>query len=186
MSFDNLHLDSDEHVIYEVRKHWIIFLGVAVGFLFAGLVPLILITIVSVVYPESMSISLPGNGTALFSFFYLLWILTLWVIFFVDWTKYYLDVWYVTEKRIIAIEQKYMFDREISNLRFDKIQDITVNVDGFMSTMLDFGNIRVQTASEDNREFLIKTVRHPDKVRKIIFDRQNKINESESNSQQGV
>lgn len=177
MNFENLHLDPDETVIYEVRKHWIVFVGVAVGFLFASILPFAVFSFLKIGYPAFFNFNLPGNGSALFLFFYMIWLLTLWVMFFVDWTKYYLDVWYVTEKRIIAIEQKYMFDREISNLRFDKIQDITVNVDGFLSTMLNFGNIRVQTASEDNREFFIKTVRHPDRVRKIIFDRQNKINE---------
>lgn len=50
--------------------------------------------------------------------------------------------------------------------------------------MLDFGDIRVQTASEDNLEFVLNTVRHPENVRKVIFERQNRINErSGSNAQ---
>jgi hypothetical protein len=67
---------------------------------------------------------LPGQFYTLFAFFFILWVLTLWIFFFLDWTKYYLDVWYVTQKRIIIIDQKALFDREISNVRFDKIQDV--------------------------------------------------------------
>jgi len=177
MNYDNLHLDIGETVILEVRKHWIIFVGIALGFFMAGLFPLIVFTVLSIFIPNALDFTLTDNDGALFLFFYTLWLLTLWILFFIDWTKYYLDVWFVTEKRIISIEQKFIFHREISNLRFDKIQDITVSVEGFISTMLDFGNIRVQTASEDNREFFIKTVRHPDNVRNVIFRRQNKINE---------
>ena len=49
--------------------------------------------------------------------------------------------------------------------------------------MLDFGDVRVQTASEDNLEFVLNVVRHPENVKKVIFERQNKINERESNTQ---
>ena len=177
MSYEKLHLDEGESVILEVRKHWIVFASIALVFLCAAILPLIIFSFMLVLIPSISSLDLPGNDSAIFLFFYTLWLLSLWVIFFVDWTKYYLDVWYVTEKRIITINQKNIFDREISNLRFDKVQDVTIDVHGFISTMLDFGNIRVQTASEDNREFYIRTVRHPDNVRKVIFGRQNKINE---------
>ncbi len=179
MSYDNLHLDQDENVILEVRKHWIIFAGIAFGFLGAAFLPFILFTLIKIFAGNYLNFDLPGNDYAFFLFLYSLWLLTLWILFFVDWTKYYLDVWYVTEKRIITINQKNIFDREIANLRFDKIQDITVEVKGFIPTMLDFGNIKVQTASEDNREFYIRTIRHPDMIRKVIFERQNVINESE-------
>jgi uncharacterized membrane protein YdbT with pleckstrin-like domain len=84
----------------------------------------------------------------------------------------------VTEKRIIIVDQMHVFNREVSNIRFDKIQDITVNVRGFISTLLDFGDIRVQTAGEDNRDFSIRTIRHPGEVRRIIFNIQNKVNDN--------
>ena len=176
MSFyQSLHLDSDEHVILEVRKHWIVFASNAVGLLFAGFFPFILFTAIKIFVPNLLSISLSGNDSALFLFFYSLWLLSIWLSFFVDWTKYYLDVWYVTEKRIIIVDQRHMFNRQISNIRFDKIQDITVDVSGFISTLLGFGNIKIQTASEDNTEFTMNTVRRPEEVRNIIFSKHNEI-----------
>lgn len=98
-------------------------------------------------------------------------------VLFIDWTKYYLDVWYVTEKRIIIVDQRKLFDRQMSNIRFDRMQDVSLNVQGVIATFLDFGNIKVQTASEDNTEFIMNTVRHPEEVRRIIFSQHNKISE---------
>ncbi len=179
MNYDSLHLESDEHVILEVRKHWIVFAGHAVSLLFAGLLPFILFVALEMFVPAVLNaFKLPGNVSALFLFFYALWLLFLWISFFIAWTTYYLDVWFVTEKRIIAIDQKALFDREISNLRFDKIQDVTINVDGMISTFLHFGDVKVQTASEDEEDFLMQTVRNPDEVRRVIFSQHNEIGDA--------
>ncbi|TSC70920.1 MAG: hypothetical protein CEO12_45 [Parcubacteria group bacterium Gr01-1014_46] len=178
MNYKALHLDEGETVVLEVRKHWIVFAGIAFGLLTIAFLPIIIFSLLEIFLPSLVNFDFPGNGSALFVFLHTLWILGLWALFFVDWTKYYLDVWYVTEKRIIAIDQRFIFSREVSNLRFDKIQDITVDVHGFIPTMLNFGSIRVQTASEDSKEFYIKNIRHPENIRKVIFGRQNKINDA--------
>ncbi|MFA5889132.1 MAG: PH domain-containing protein [Candidatus Paceibacterota bacterium] len=184
MLYKALHLESDEHVVFEVRKHWIVFVGYATVLLFAALLPIILFKIVEIFIPEFFNINFYGNKYALFLFFYTLWLLFLWISFFVEWTKYYLDVWYVTEKRIIIIDQKNIFHREVSNLRFDRIQDVTLDVQGFIPTFLKFGNIRVQTASENSQEFNMTTVRHPEEVRRIIFSHQNKVGDIHSHTEQ--
>ena len=179
MNYSSLHLEPDEHVILEVRKHWIVFAGHAVGLFVAALLPFILYATLQILAPSLLAVfNLPGNVAGLFLFFYALWLLFLWISFFTAWTTYYLDVWYVTEKRIIAIEQKMLFDREISNLRFDKIQDVTIDVQGLIPTFLNFGNVKVQTASEDNLDFVLTTVRHPDYVRQVIFAQHNEIGDA--------
>ncbi len=181
-SHDILHLDLDEHVILEVRKHWIVFAGNAVGLLFSALMPFVVFTFFKMLVPgvSDLMISIQGNGPALFLFFYCLWLLFLWVAFFVNWTKYYLDVWYVTGKRIIAVDQRNIFDRGISNLRFDKIQDVTIDVKGFLPTLLNFGNIKVQTAGEDNYDFSMTVVRNPEKVRQVIFSQHNEAGDRDA------
>jgi hypothetical protein len=180
MSYTALNLDPGENVILEVRKHWIVFVGNAISLVFSALLPFILLSLIKIFIPGllNIGISVPGNFSALFLFFYTLWLLFLWISFFVNWTTYYLDVWYVTEKRIIAVEQRRIFDRGISNLRFDKIQDVTIDVRGFVPTLLNFGNIKVQTAGEDNYDFAMSTVRNPEKVRQIIFNQHNEIGDN--------
>jgi hypothetical protein len=172
--YEALHLDLNENVILEVRKHWIVFAGHAIGLILSAFLPILLYKVIVIFVPGASNIEFPRNGYALFTFFYSIWLLILWISFFVSWTKYYLDVWYVTEKRIIAIDQRRIFNREVSNIRFDKVQDVTVTVKGFIATLLDFGNVQVQTASEDERDFRMTVVRHPQEVRRVIFDQQNK------------
>jgi len=169
-----LNLDENENVLLEVRRHWIIFLGHSLALLFAAVLPFAVFTLFKMFLPEVIdAVKISGNQTALFTFFYCLWLLFLWCSFFIEWTKYYLDVWYVTEKRIIDIEQRGLFSREITNLRFDKIQDVTIDTHGFIATLLGFGNIRVQTAAEDSRSFYMATVSHPERVRQVIFNQHN-------------
>ena len=177
-NYSQLHLDTDERVILEVRKHWIVFAGYSVGLFLTSLFPPAIFIFLRLFIPKVFSfITIPGNVSALYLFFYSLWLLFLWILFFIDWTTYYFDVWYITEKRIIAIDQRHLFDREVSNLRFDKIQDISIETRGFVASFLDFGNLRVQTASEDESDFSMSTVRHPDEIRRIIFNLQNKASE---------
>ncbi len=175
MNYKILNLEDGENVIYQVRRHWIIFLGYTIGLVFLGFLPFIAFVLIEEFFPTFFNVDVGGNIYALFVFMYSLWVLILWIAFFLDWTKYYLDVWYVTEKRIIIIDQKQLFNREVSNVRFDKIQDVTVEVPGFLSTLLDFGNIKVQTASETVCEFKMRVIRHPAQVRKIIFSKHNEI-----------
>ncbi len=175
MTRDVLHLEADEHIILEVRKHWIVFVSYAISLLFSSLMPFIIFMVVEAFYPYILDFGMNGNMNALFLFLYCLWLLFLWISFFINWTKYYLDVWYVTEKRIIAVDQRRIFDRGISNLRFDKIQDVTLDVRGFIPTMLNYGNVKVQTAGEDNYEFSMSTVKDPENVRKVVFNQHNEI-----------
>lgn len=177
MAKDLLHLEADEHIIYEVRKHWIVFIGYAIGLAFSALVPFLFYLAVSIFYPNLLEINVHGNLTALLLFVYCLWFLFIWVSFFMNWTKYYLDVWYVTEKRIIAVDQRRLFDRGVSNLRFDKIQDVTIDVRGIIPTFLNYGNVKVQTAGEDNYDFSMYAVRDPENVRRIIFNQHNEISD---------
>lgn len=175
MAKDLLHLEADEHIIFEVRKHWIVFVGYALSLLFSAIAPFLIYMFLNTFSPDILEINLPGNNTALFLFIYCIWFLFLWVSFFMNWTKYYLDVWYVTEKRIIAVDQRRLFDRGISNLRFDKIQDVTIDVRGIIPTFLNYGNVKVQTAGEDNYDFSMYTVKDPENVRKVIFNQHNEI-----------
>lgn len=170
-----LYLDQNEHVILEVRKHWFVFVSTAAAHLVGALFPLFGYEFLTKFIPIQLpSISVvAGKGL----FFYAIWLLIIWISFFVQWTKYYLNVWYVTEKRIIDVDQKKLFDRTVSNLRFDKIQDITIQIDGFLATMLHIGDIKVQTAAEDSGDFYMHNASKPDKIRSFIFSQHNSASE---------
>lgn len=170
-----LYLDPEEHVILEVRKHWFVFFSQAFFYFVSAIAPLFLYASISRLIPAMVPYVSRISGLPLFLYF--LWLLLVWISFFVQWTKYYLQVWYVTEKRIIDVDQKGLFSRTVSNLRFDKIQDITVEVRGFVSTLLNIGDIKVQTAAEDSGDFFMHMASRPDKVRSFIFSQHNTASE---------
>ncbi|HAR99884.1 MAG: hypothetical protein US57_C0022G0011 [Candidatus Moranbacteria bacterium GW2011_GWC2_37_73] len=100
-------------------------------------------------------------------------VLALWIYSFLIWVDYYFDIWIITTERIINIEQKGMFTRSVSELRFAKIQDITTEVVGFLPTVINYGDVRVQTAGEES-EFVFRTVSDPYHVKNIIMELQKK------------
>jgi hypothetical protein len=167
-----LHLDPGESVIMEVRKHWFVFFAYGAFLFVAAVVPPIFYE--TIVHFINIDVSIQGDFSSLVTFAYMLWLLILWMGFFVQWTNYYLDVWYVTQKRIIDVEQKSLFHREISSLRFDKIQDLTINVKGLLATFLNFGDVQVQTAAENSEDFHMTNAANPERVRQIIFSQHNR------------
>ena len=158
-----------ERVIFEVRRHWYVLLVETLSLLLFFAVPFVAFIVLLVGgFPLSAKIIF------LLVFLKAAWFLLGWIIFFVIWTNYYLDVWIITDERIIDIEQKHLFNRNISEFGLDRVQDVTIEVSGFLPTLLHFGNIHVQTAGE-TRLFILKHVPRPDKVKDIIFKQQDEF-----------
>lgn len=118
-----------------------------------------------------------ANGLVILIVLYPLWLLITWVSLFYFWTDYYLDILIISNKRIIDIEQQGMFYREISSFPLENIQDITIDIPGIVATFLDFGNVKLQTASEKSN-FIIPNAAHPEIVKQTIQDAHDKALET--------
>jgi len=107
--------------------------------------------------------------------------LILWVVAFVIWTDHYLDVWVITNKNLIDVEQQGIFHREISTTRLSKIQDVSSEVRGIFQTFLNFGDLTIQTAGIHHK-FKISGIVDPVTVRtnleKIITEYNHHIQNS--------
>ncbi|EKD46870.1 MAG: hypothetical protein ACD_67C00034G0003 [uncultured bacterium] len=120
-------------------------------------------------FPELSGRELKSIAAFMENFF----MLALWIYSFLIWVDYYFDIWIITTERIVNVEQKGMFSREVSELRYNKIEDITTEVVGFLPTVINFGDVRIQTAAE-NTEFRFRTVSDPYHVKSIIMELQKK------------
>lgn len=110
----------------------------------------------------------------------------LWSIFFVMWTNYYLDVWVITNHRVVDIEQFSLFSRDVSEFRLDRIQDITIEVKGLIPTILNFGNLHVQTAGM-MRELMIRDVHDPYSTKnRIIKEHDRAVKEQHAHNHGGI
>ncbi len=88
--------------------------------------------------------------------------------FFTEFIIYYLDVWIVTNDRIIDVEQLSLFSRTISELELHNIQDVTSDVHGFFPTFLNYGNITVKTSSI-NANIIFHDIHRPNKIREDLI-----------------
>jgi len=158
-----------EEIILLLRRHWMVF--------FLRFVPFLLLLIVLIFFHTV--------GREIFDFFifnidknifYLLesflWMFY-WLALFVVWVNFYLDVWIVTNNRVVNIEQLGLFSRHTSELKHNKIQDVTSEVQGLVPTLFGYGNVYIQTAGNKQR-FVFKQIPESTNTRNIIMQLQKK------------
>ncbi|MCB9805943.1 PH domain-containing protein [Candidatus Nomurabacteria bacterium] len=157
--------EKDEYVIYEARRHWFLLISQGIIILAFLLIPPLLHYLIF--KTNIILLTSEGHLGSAILFFYTLWLLGLWISLMLFWTDYYLDVLIITNKRIIDIDQKALFKREISYLSLSKVQDVKSNVDGIFATLLKFGDLSIQTAGKE-REFIFKYIKDPNHVREKL------------------
>jgi uncharacterized membrane protein YdbT with pleckstrin-like domain len=147
--------EKDEIVIEKIRKHFIVYVGDFLAHSFGGLF------FMGLAYILTHVISVPFFSQALAAHVALVLIaivILFWTSFFYSWTISYLDIWYVTNQHIIAINQKELFEREESFMELNRIQDVFFEKNSFLSTLLGYGKLKVQSAGTE-QEFIIEGVR---------------------------
>ena len=170
-------LYKDEKIIAVIRKHWFILLRDSFGLIVIYIVPFIAYWYFfdNTITPKILIDKIYTNFTPSIMIFTISsWTLIIWIKLFAIWTDYYFDVWFITNKRIIDIEQKGFFRREVSTFRMERIQDVSINIKGIIATFLDFGDIHAQTAGE-SQKFIIKGIRRPKQIKEIIMKLSDKV-----------
>lgn len=158
--------NPNEEIRFIAHKHWFVLARRVVFLDLLILAPLLL----PVFYYAALNkvLTIPGNLLTLFMLLSALWLLALWIVFFITWTDYYLDVLVLTNQRLMHATQRGLFSREVSTLQVTKIQDITIDIRGIIPTLLTFGDIHIQTAGEE-KEFMVKNIGEPYKVKNEIL-----------------
>ena len=155
---------SKEKVYLLLRRHWFtyaIFLLITV--LMA--VPLVVALVYWFINPEIFE-GVTTNFLIIGISAYSLVIIGVLLYGFID---YYLDVYIVTNQRIVDIKQNGFFRREISELHLHQVQDVKARVKGAFPTLMHYGDIHIQTAGE-KENFFFKSIPHPYRVSKMIVN----------------
>ncbi|MEK7647345.1 MAG: PH domain-containing protein [Patescibacteria group bacterium] len=155
-----------EQIILAVHRHWFV-IGSKMTVIIIMLLTAVILTQISLAY-------VPENYIILADFLLSLYILIILLVSFVLWVDYYLDMWIVTNERVISMEQHGLFNREISEFMLSRVQDVTVEIPNFFATILKFGNIIVQTAGE--KQFIAKNIPNVNRAKDAILEyaRKNK------------
>jgi hypothetical protein len=93
--------NQGEEVVLEVRRHWIVILPLFVVLGLLALAPLVLYGVVDAL---PVSLVTPGWGPALPLFAYSGWLLALWVGGYLAWLDHHLDIWLLTNERLLDVE----------------------------------------------------------------------------------
>ena len=167
-----------EKIVKIIRKDLFILFKKILGLLILSLLPLIFIYILFAININIINgdFSYPLLILGISAYY-----LFIWVFFFFSFIDYYLDVWIITNKRIIDIEQKGFFSRIISEQKLFRVQDITSEAHGIFPTILRYGNVHIQTAGTKQR-FFFKEVPNPNEIRNIII----KLVEKNKKEQKGL
>jgi hypothetical protein len=98
-----------------------------------------------------------------------IWWLIVWMGLFGAFTRNFLDVWILTNKRIVVIEQHTFFRREVLSLVLEQVQDVRSEVRGFFETIFGFGTIDVDSASPSGKNFKMDWASNPLQTRDEVM-----------------
>jgi len=162
---------DQERVVAIVRHHWWVLFREVFVLAILFVLPFFLIPLVFMfaIQGGTVPASIPG-GVVLF--FAAAWALIMWNLIFARWTDYYYDIWIITNWRVIDIDQRGFFNRQVATLlTLDHIEDIETTTNGIIGSFLNFGHVQIETAAAE-REFNIDDVPNPTGVDEMIRNAQ--------------
>ncbi len=170
---------NNEEVLLVVRRHWFDILKQFIAIFAMSALLVGSFIVFPLIFP---SISMRGGGQSrtLFVFAENIFAMLIWITFFLIWIDYYFDVWIITNLRVVNVEQKGLFSRNVSELELERIQDVTTEVYGMIPTFLNYGDVFVQTAGERER-FQFRQVPDPYYIKDMIMKLQDKQEKAEAN-----
>ena len=135
---------SYEKVLHILHRHPLTFIPTIILFIVLLSIPVIVYFLVDNLFPSLLE-NFPFYPLAVVmaSIYYL----STYLFFYMWFIDFYLDMWIVTNDRIIDIEQHSLFSRTITELDLFRIQDVTTNVQGVFSTIFRYGDVSIKTAS---------------------------------------
>ncbi|MEK7098267.1 MAG: PH domain-containing protein [Patescibacteria group bacterium] len=168
---NEIKLLPEEKIILKLRKHWVILARDTIGTILLAFFPFLLLAITQIVLPSTLYFE---GYLAYMAFATSLWLLILWLALAVIWTDYYLDLWIVTDKRIVSVDQVSLFNRKVTTLSHDRIQEITVKEENFVQAFFKYGTLDIETASPTDGDATMEGIPRPESVRATILHQMGK------------
>jgi len=158
-------LQEGERIILLCRRHWIYLWPTIVLQLLFALVPIAAVGLLLRALDAYEGAAAQVYWIASVVYF-LYWAARM----FLTWYRYHNDIWVITDQRIVDSFKRHPFSLRISTADLVNIQDMFVERDGILRTVLDFGDIVCQTAAE-GQDFRLPGIPDPRAVQALV-DRQ--------------
>ncbi len=90
---------------------------------------------------------------------------------------WYFNVFIITSRRVIDIDQRGFFDRTVSGVDYSRIRDVAFHTKGLLQTIFHYGTVLIEIAGTNVR-LEIRNIKNPQEVQEIInnlakFSREN-------------
>lgn len=166
-------LERGERITRAVRKHWFVLLLEVLPFALMALVPLFIPNFIAFITQDASTgldalIALLTLDNAWVRLMLGLWWLVMWIAAFNTFTSYYLNEWIITTHRIVEINQHGFFNREVSSLLLNRVQDVRTDVDGIFATLFHYGTLTIQSAGASNH-FQMHGIPNPQEQRDLVM-----------------
>lgn len=149
--------DSKEKVVLLLRKHPITNLPWIITAILMAMAP-ILVSSLSVFEGIPLNIRLIAS---------LFWYLITIAFILEEFLAWFFNVYLITDERVFDVDFVNLIYREITDANIDQIQDVTTRVGGVLPTVLNYGDVVIQTAAEiPQLEFT--AVPRPDTVAQVL------------------
>lgn len=136
IKLDNL--QQWEKIELVLQRHWICLM-----YIFWYLIFLVISVLFILYFKESLI--LPKGFLDIILIFYIS-IFLLYI--YIRWMSYELDLFIITNKRIISLEQISFLDRHFSECFFEKVQEVNAKTVWILPNLLNFWVVTIHTASE--------------------------------------
>jgi uncharacterized membrane protein YdbT with pleckstrin-like domain len=157
--------EEGEWVIMITRKHW---LALVSPFIWGIFIALILVIFSRLVLDsgERYLAAISDNAASAFE---VLIVMYATLVSFGTWLIRYFNGLVLTNRHIIDVSQRAFFARSVSTLALENIEDVNIDKNGFLATIFDYGDLRIQTAGE-LPNFELKMVADPERVQRLIMN----------------
>lgn len=155
---------SNESIYIVVRQHWVILAKRLAVWLILAAALVLAKRVIPDLGPEILS----GPLAKLIDIGVQVYILFLVTSLFIIWVLYYLNMYIVTDERIVDVDQKGLFSHHVSELNIEKIEDVTSEINGILGHIFDYGTVYIQTAGTKGR-FDFENVPNPGQITKTIL-----------------
>uniref|UniRef100_A0A7C4R8L6 DUF304 domain-containing protein n=1 Tax=candidate division CPR3 bacterium TaxID=2268181 RepID=A0A7C4R8L6_UNCC3 len=173
-------LYDDEKIVIIIRKHWFSFIGTII----LTFILILVFFIASIFFYGSVggvqegadfsNLITDNLGRGAYLVFGSIYLLSVLGFFYVSWLDYYLDVFILTNKRILRIEQLVLFGQKSSETSYQHVQAVSSKVGGFIQSILHIGTVFVETAG-DNDNFSFPIIRDPGGIATKILELQKRM-----------
>lgn len=87
---------------------------------------------------------------------------------FIDWLDHELDMFVVTNNRIIWVEQIAFLNRIVSECNLGQVQEVNSSTIGFFANILNYGTVTIRTAGGDSSFSMMLCPDAQESARKVL------------------